>query len=102
MKSQADKNRTEREFQIDDLVYLKLQSYIQTSVASGTNQKLSFKFYGSFKVLRRIGQVAYKLELPEDCRIHPVVHVSQLNKHIPSSTKVSQELPILLASSPYI
>ena len=40
MKSQADKNRSEREFSVGDSVYLKLQPYIQASVVVRTNQKL--------------------------------------------------------------
>lgn len=46
MKQQADNNRTEREFQVGDMVYLKLQPYVQTSVATRSNQKLSFRYYG--------------------------------------------------------
>ncbi|KAK8452941.1 hypothetical protein SEVIR_5G201966v4 [Setaria viridis] len=101
MKSQADKKGTEREFHVGDLVYLKLQPYIQTSVAPRSNQKLSFKFYGPFKILQRVGQVAYKLDLHEDCRIHPVLHVSQLiRKHVAPSITISQELPVLSANAP--
>lgn len=76
MKSQADKHRSEREFSVGDLVYLKLQPYIQSSVAPRSNQKLSFRFFGPFKILARVDAVAYKLDLPADCRIHSVVHVS--------------------------
>ncbi|CAD6253096.1 unnamed protein product [Miscanthus lutarioriparius] len=82
MKSQADKNRTEREFQVGDQVFLKLQPYIQSSVAPRTNMKLSYKFYGPFPILHRIGTVAYKLAVPEGSKIHPVVHVSQFKKHV--------------------
>ncbi|XP_066347818.1 uncharacterized protein [Miscanthus floridulus] len=92
MKSQADKQRTEREFNEGDSVFLKLQPYTQSSVASRTNQNLSFRFYGPFKIIQRIGKVAYKLDLPEDSRIHPVVHVSQLKKHVPATMTVSDDL----------
>ena len=42
---------------------------------SGTNQ-VAPKYIGPFKGLERIGQVAYKLELPVTIRIHSVFHVS--------------------------
>lgn len=83
MKTYTDKGRSEREFKVGDQVYLKLQSYIQISVAPRSNQKLSFRYYGPFSVLERVGIVAYRLQLPDSCRIHPVVHVSQLKRHVP-------------------
>lgn len=76
MKSLADKNRTERTFAVGDMVFLKLQPYIQTSLAPRANQKIAFKFFGPFKVLQRVGEVPYKLELPLEASIHPVFHVS--------------------------
>ena len=78
MKMQADKNRSEGEFQVADWVYLNLQQYIQRSIATRANPKLAFKYYGPFQVLRRIGPVAYELQLPEASTVHPVFHVSQL------------------------
>ena len=59
-------------------MYLKLQPYKQRSLAKRPNQKLSLRFFGPYKIIQRVGDVAYKLELPSACRIHPVFHVSQL------------------------
>lgn len=95
MKVQADKKRSERRFEEGDMVYLKLQPYIQSSVATRSNHKLSFKFFGPYKVLKRIGAVAYKLDLPPASRVHPVIHVSQLKQHVPPATQVSADLTSL-------
>jgi len=89
MKQQADTHRSERVFQPGDMVYLKLHPHVQNSVASRSNHKLSFKFYGPFKVLQKVGTVAYKLDLPHHAQIHPVVHVSQLKKSVPAAEEVS-------------
>ena len=51
MKSQDDKHRMERSFQIGDMVFFKLQPYKQTSVGSGRTLKLNLKFYDPFQVL---------------------------------------------------
>ena len=46
------------------------------------DNNLSPKYYGVYKVLQKIGTMAYKLELPVASRVHPVFHVSCLNKVI--------------------
>jgi hypothetical protein len=88
MKLQADKRRSDRVFLIGDLIYLRLQPYIQSSIAPRAHHKLSFRYFGPYKVVERIGMVAYKLELPPSSSVHPVFHVSLL-KPEPSSKIVT-------------
>jgi hypothetical protein len=93
MKQQADRNRSRRQFAMGVMVYLKVQPYIQSSLVQRSNQKLSFRYFGPYKILARVGSVAYRLELPNDACIHPVVHVSQLKHHVDAAVEVSTELP---------
>lgn len=76
MKMQADKHRTEQSFEVGAWVYVKLQPYVQTSVAARANQKLSYCFFGPYLIIAKVGSVAYKLQLPSSSNIHPVFHVS--------------------------
>jgi hypothetical protein len=84
MKRQADKHRVESQFAVGDMVFLKLQPYVQSSVAPRANHKLAFKFFGPYRILKRIGKVAYRLQLPDSVSVHLVFHVSQL-KHSPGN-----------------
>ncbi|GJZ52664.1 putative mitochondrial protein [Tanacetum coccineum] len=81
MKSHDDKGRTDKMFDCGDWVILKLQPYKQVSLRQGKQNKFYPKFFRPFKIIQRIGQVAYKLELPHDSQIHNVFHVSQFKKN---------------------
>jgi hypothetical protein len=83
MKQQADQHHSERSFEVGDWVFLRLQPYKQMSLKQAKkDNKLSPKYYGPYKVLQKIGTMAYKLELPASSRVHPVFHVSCLKKVI--------------------
>lgn len=55
---------------------MKLQPYKQYSLRNQKFTKLSKCFYGPFKILNRVGVVAYNLDLPTDVKIHRVFHIS--------------------------
>jgi len=93
MKRQADKKRSERQFSVGDMVFVKLQPYVQSTLAPRSNQKMSLKFYGPSQITERIGSVAYKLLLPSSAAIHPVFHVSQLKAAVLPHVQVSPSLP---------
>lgn len=78
---------------MDGAVYLKLQPYSQHLVVNPPCAHLGYKYYGPFEILDTIGPAAYKLQLPAEALIHPVLHVSQLKARIPHHTPVFSQLP---------
>ena len=70
MKGRVDSKHQEVQWSVGEFVYVKLRPYRQSSLARRVNEKLSPRFYGPFKILHKIGPVAYKLELPNTARIH--------------------------------
>ncbi|GJW25861.1 putative reverse transcriptase domain-containing protein [Tanacetum coccineum] len=79
-KSYADLKRKPMEFQVGDKVMLKVSPW-KGVVRFGKRGKLNPRYVGPFKVLEKVGSVAYKLELPEELsRVHNTFHVSNLKK----------------------
>lgn len=92
MELYADKKWIPNKFQPGDFVFVKLRPYRQTSVAGQRVNKLSKRYYGPFKLLKKIGEVAFEVELPASSKIHPIFHVSQL-KPCQNATAPSLGLP---------
>jgi len=95
MKQQADRNRTERSFEVGDWVFVKLQPYKQLSLRQKGKNKLAPKFYGPYQIIKKISQVAYGLSLPDTSRVHNVFHVSCLKKALGNHQLPQTTLPIL-------
>jgi len=62
MKQLADKRRLERRFKIGDMVYVRLQACKHISISFKPNAKLSPKYFGPYKILNKVGEVAYKVD----------------------------------------
>ncbi|MCO5610035.1 hypothetical protein L7F22_064270 [Adiantum nelumboides] len=77
-KKYVDEKRRQVVFKEGDYVFLRDSESLKT----GPTPKLSPRFCGPFKILKRVGSMAYKLELPSNSRIDPVFHVSRLRQRL--------------------
>jgi hypothetical protein len=73
----------------------RLQPYKQSSLKKSGAEKLKPRFYGPYRIMHWVGELAYELELPEGSMIHNVFHVSCLKKAVGQFISTSEELPPL-------
>nr|GFC57890.1 reverse transcriptase domain-containing protein [Tanacetum cinerariifolium] len=79
-KSYADRRRKQLEFEVGDKVMLKVSPW-KGVIHFGKRRKLNPRYIGHFKILAKVGMLAYRIELPEQLsRVHSTFHVSNLKK----------------------
>ena len=95
MKRLADKSRTDTFLEVGDWVYVKLKPFRKNTLRLQRDHKLGRCYFGPYQVLKRIGPVAYRLELPESTKIHFVFHISMLKRCV--GTPDQQVTPLHLS-----
>lgn len=80
MKKWADKKRRNLEYQVGDLVLVKLLPQQFKSLRK-VHKGLVRKYEGPFPIVKKVGKVSYQLQLPPKLKIHPVFHASYLKPY---------------------
>ncbi|GJV09563.1 putative reverse transcriptase domain-containing protein [Tanacetum coccineum] len=87
-KIYVDVRRKPLEFQMGDMVMLKVSPW-KGVIRFGKLVKLNLCYIGPFKILAKVGTIAYRLELPKQLsRVHITFHVSNLKKCLSDETQV--------------
>ncbi|WRX26236.1 Integrase zinc-binding domain - like 10 [Theobroma cacao] len=95
-KSYYDRQRKDLEIEVDDKVFLKVSLW-KGVIQFVKRGKLNPRYIGPFRIIERIGPVAYKLGLPPELdQIHNVFHVSMLKKYVPDPSHILESPPIEL------
>ena len=81
---------------MEDWVYLRLHPYQHVRVIVRKSFKLSPRYFGPFQILKKIGMVAYELDLPTNSKIYPILHVSYLKKKIGDWVNPNPRLPMVM------
>ena len=90
-------DRRDVDFEEGEEVLLLTQNLKFKTVAANA-RKLIPEIFGPFTIERKVNPLAYKLELPETMKIHPVSHVSLLqpfnsnDSHLPPAPTVFEDL----------
>lgn len=81
MKKYADHKRRPLEFQVGEKVLLNLTPHIQKQlIGTGVHRALVHKYKRPTRILKKVGNVTYRLLLPDRMKIHPIFYVIFLRK----------------------
>ena len=93
-KSYADTRRRDLEFEIGDMVFVRVAP-MKGVMRFGKKGKLRPRYVGPFEILERVGPVAYKLALPPALSgIHNVFHISMLRRYVSDLSHILSYEPL--------
>jgi transposase InsO family protein len=84
----ADHHRRVIEFDVGQYVWISTEHLRQQGECAS---KLKHKYAGPFKILKRINNTAYELQLPANSKMHPVVNVSRLRRFNPRLNRFADD-----------
>ena len=90
-----DRAHREVTYQVGDWALLRLRQRTASSLPQAVGGKLKPRFFGPYRVVELINEVAVRLELPPRARIHNVFHVGLLKKYQGTPPTEPPQLPLL-------
>jgi len=102
MKKIVDAHHKDVTFTVGNWVYVKLRPYQQSSVSGHKHHKQGKRYFWPYKIVERVGPVAYKLVLLESSKIHLVFHCSLLKPHFGPIHSDNHFPPVSLEEKPII
>ena len=89
----ANKSRRDESFQVSEKVLLSARHIKLSLTAKQPSRKMQPRFIGPYVVKEIMSPVNYKLDLPENLRIHPVFHMALLKRYVEPTSVPDREVP---------
>jgi len=71
-------------FEIRDQVMINIHSLKLPDVTEGKGVKVTRRFEGPFKIIDKLSEITYRLRIPHEYDIHPVLSIAHLEKYVSS------------------